>query len=61
MKALLIASNKNKYYLFLRDYGHDTENCIVLKNKIEDLIRRCYLSKYVHKEGTLPSTQDPAQ
>ena len=39
--------NKNKYYDFYRDHGHNTEDCFQLKKQIADLIKRGYLEKYV--------------
>ena len=30
--------NPNKFYLFHRDHGHDTEECIQLQDEIEELI-----------------------
>ena len=31
--------NPNKFYLYHHDHGHDTEECIQLQDKIEELIR----------------------
>ncbi|GFY95417.1 hypothetical protein Acr_10g0008020 [Actinidia rufa] len=39
--------NRNKYYKFHRDHGHNTEDCFQLKEQIADLIKRGYLRKYV--------------
>ncbi|GFZ02291.1 hypothetical protein Acr_15g0008990 [Actinidia rufa] len=39
--------NRNKYYEFHRDHGHNTEDCFQLKEQIADLIKRGYLRKYV--------------
>ena len=39
-------ANKSKYCKFHRDYGHDTNDCVTLKDKIETLIRKGRLTKY---------------
>ncbi|GFZ10874.1 hypothetical protein Acr_22g0002720 [Actinidia rufa] len=39
--------NRNKYYEFHRDHGHNTEDCFQLKEQIADLIKRGYLRKYI--------------
>ena len=38
--------DKSKYYKFHRDYGHDTNDCIILKDEIETLIKKGKLAKY---------------
>lgn len=43
----LTSHNKNRYCHFYQDHGHDTDQCIYLKNEIEDLIRHNYLEKFV--------------
>ena len=40
--------SKDLYYRFHRDYGHTTEDCYVLKEQIEALIRQGKLRKFVH-------------
>ena len=35
-----------KYCKFHKDYGHDTNDCITLKDEIESLIRKGRLSRY---------------
>ncbi|XP_057506528.1 uncharacterized protein LOC130789725 [Actinidia eriantha] len=39
--------NKNKYYEFHRDHGHNTEDYFQLKEQIADLIKRGFIRKYV--------------
>lgn len=36
----------NRYYNFHRDYSHNTDKCIQLRDDIEDLIRKGRLSSY---------------
>ena len=40
MRSHLEKHNPNKFYLYHRDHGHDTEECIQLRDEIEELIRR---------------------
>ncbi|XP_057515034.1 uncharacterized protein LOC130796691 [Actinidia eriantha] len=40
-------TNRNKYYEFHRDHGHNTEDYFQLKEQIADLIKNGYLRKYV--------------
>ena len=47
LKSPSIRRNKWKYYPFHRDHVHDTEDHLQLKDKIETLIIRGYLNKYV--------------
>ncbi|XP_058181126.1 uncharacterized protein LOC131299557 [Rhododendron vialii] len=41
---------KDKYCRFQRDHGHNTEDCIDLKQQIEDLIQRGRLQRFVTKK-----------
>ncbi|XP_048498015.1 uncharacterized protein LOC125496558 [Beta vulgaris subsp. vulgaris] len=41
--------DKSKWCEFHNDYGHKTEDCKDLKDKIEDLIRRGYFTQYQAK------------
>ncbi|XP_022143561.1 uncharacterized protein LOC111013429 [Momordica charantia] len=41
--------NKDKYYRFHRDHGHNTTSCWELKHQIEDLIQDGYFKKFVGK------------
>ena len=48
--------NKNKYYHFHRDHGHDTDECYDLKQQIENLIRQGKLRHFIgrdHKDEKL--------
>ncbi|GAV60547.1 LOW QUALITY PROTEIN: hypothetical protein CFOL_v3_04077, partial [Cephalotus follicularis] len=40
-----------KYCRYHRDHGNDTEECMQLKNQIEDLIRKGHLRQYVDREA----------
>ncbi|XP_057965396.1 uncharacterized protein LOC131155960 [Malania oleifera] len=40
----------SKFCIFHKDHGHDTEECIQLRNEIEALIKRGYLSRFIKKE-----------
>ncbi|XP_057975281.1 uncharacterized protein LOC131162692 [Malania oleifera] len=42
--------NMLKFCKFHRDHKHDTEECIQVKNEIEALIKRGYLSRFIKKE-----------
>ena len=41
--------DKNKYYCFHKDHGHYTEDCMDLKEQIEELIQKGKLQRYVKK------------
>ena len=41
--------NPNKFCLYHRDYGHDTEECIQLRDEIEKLIRRGRLNRFIRR------------
>ncbi|XP_057956803.1 uncharacterized protein LOC131150216 [Malania oleifera] len=40
----------SRFCQFHRNHGHDTEECIQLKNEIEALIKKGYLSRFIKKE-----------
>ncbi|XP_038680924.1 uncharacterized protein LOC119981854 [Tripterygium wilfordii] len=46
MRAPVEKHTSDKYCLFHRDHGHDTEECRHLKDEIEGLIRRGYLKQF---------------
>ncbi|XP_073107414.1 uncharacterized protein [Elaeis guineensis] len=41
--------NPNKFCLYHRDHGHDTEECIQLRDEIEELIRRGRLDRFIRR------------
>ena len=48
--------NRNKYYRFHRDHGHDMDECFDLKKQIENLIRQGKLRNFLgrdHKDEKL--------
>ena len=42
--------NRNKYYCFHRDHGHDTDECFDLKQQIENLIRKGKLRNFLRRD-----------
>lgn len=53
--------DKTKYCRFHKDHDHDTSTCYVLKDQIEDLVRRGYLKKYAgsrDRDEPTASTKD---
>ena len=42
--------NKNKYFRFHRDHGHDTNECYDLKQQIENFIKQGKLRHFVGKD-----------
>ena len=42
--------NRNKYYRFHRDHGHDTDECFNLKQQIENLIRQGKLRNFLRRD-----------
>ena len=48
--------NRNKYWCFHRDHGHDTDECFDLKQQIKNLIRQGKLRNFLgldHKDEKL--------
>lgn len=44
--------DRNKYCRYHRNYSHDTDDCIILKAKIEELIQQGHLGEYVQGNNT---------
>ena len=40
--------NRDRYYKFHREMGHDTEECVQLKDEIQRLIRIGHLQRFVN-------------
>ncbi|GMN64580.1 hypothetical protein TIFTF001_033649 [Ficus carica] len=53
--------NQNKYCNFHKDVGHDTKDCIQLRDQIELLIRDGHLREFVERIITLAGPSRPAQ
>ena len=51
--------NQNKYCRYHKDVGHTTEECIMLKDEIEKLIRRGYLQDYINGRRPRPQNEVP--
>ena len=51
MKTDPAKRDSTKYCEFHRDHGHQTDDCIQLRKKIEYLIRRGHLHRFVASEG----------
>ena len=49
-KRKLPSADRFKYCKFHKDYGHDTNDCLMLKDEIESLIRKGKLIKYKRYE-----------
>ena len=42
--------NRNKYWCFHRDHGHDTDECFDLKQQIKNLIRQGKLRNFLRRD-----------
>ncbi|WOL20659.1 hypothetical protein Cni_G29464 [Canna indica] len=50
-------TDMSKRCAFHETYGHPTEDCVVLRAQLEDLVRTGYLDKYIHRkreQGVIP-------
>ena len=47
MKRGTLKRDRSKYCDYHKDHSHDTEECIHLKEKIEELIRQGHLKNFV--------------
>ncbi|XP_058087481.1 uncharacterized protein LOC131234562 [Magnolia sinica] len=50
MKVDTDQRDKRKYCCFHRDHGHNTNNCVNLKDEIETLIRKSHLRRYIKED-----------
>ena len=53
--------NRNKYYRYHRDHGHDTEDCFRLKIVIEKLIGTVHLTKFVGNNRMVQTDARPPE
>ncbi|XP_010276920.1 PREDICTED: uncharacterized protein LOC104611534 [Nelumbo nucifera] len=60
-KMNLTTRNPNVYFHFHRNIKHNTENCRNLHDKIEELIRYRYLTKYIQHESRESSDRQANQ
>ncbi|GAA0168761.1 hypothetical protein LIER_40630 [Lithospermum erythrorhizon] len=44
--------DKNRYYEYHREHGHDTNECRIIKSEIEKLIKKGYIKEFVDKDGS---------
>ena len=58
MKSSLDRRSKRKCFRFHHDHGYDTEERHPLKNEIDALIRRGYISKYVWEQQNQASDEE---
>ena len=61
MKVPSKSHDKKKYYRFHRDYDHDIEQYIQLRNEIKAMIRCGYLKKFQRDRPTQPPTDQQPQ
>ena len=54
--------NRNKHCRYHQDHGHNTDECLQLKDEIERLIRRGHLARFVaeHPPQPRPTEVEPA-
>lgn len=51
IKTLLGKRDMNKYWCFHSDHGHNTKDCVTLKDETEALIKRGYLREFVAEDN----------
>ena len=51
--------NQKKYFQYHKDVGHTIEECIILKDEIEKLIRSGYLQDYINSRRARPQNEAP--
>ncbi|XP_020230239.1 uncharacterized protein LOC109811017 [Cajanus cajan] len=44
------SADKSKHYRYHRNYGHTTEECRTLRDRIEELVQGGHLGQYVHRQ-----------
>jgi len=53
-------ANTTKHYRFHQNYGHTTEECVALKDKIEEFIQAGHLRQFVHGQpGAIKRQRTP--
>ena len=53
IKTNSLQRNKNKYYEFHKDHGHNTKDCFQLKEQIANLINKEYLRNFAADHSRL--------
>ncbi|KAL5739271.1 hypothetical protein ACOSP7_028188 [Xanthoceras sorbifolium] len=61
MRTHMRARNPNKFCAYHNGVGHNTTDCLELKDAIEDLIRRGRLRDYVVRPRNQPQQQQLQQ
>ncbi|XP_058092408.1 uncharacterized protein LOC131238830 [Magnolia sinica] len=61
MKTEAGQRDKRRYCRFHHDHGHNTSDCVDLKEEIETLIRKCHLHQYIKKGERLGKTSNRAK
>lgn len=54
-------ADKTKYYRFHDNYGHTTEDCRALKDRIEELIQAGYVARFVRRPQEEQQANRPRQ
>ncbi|XP_058099835.1 uncharacterized protein LOC131244208 [Magnolia sinica] len=61
MKTDMENQDKRKYCRFHRDHGHNTSNCVDLKDEIETLIHKGRLRRYTKEERLAQKEERPSE